>query len=271
MKRAVLFRFHKSFDVCQNRIEQLRRFNPDIVVLPLYGGSKDDLGQAENFCQKLGLKPFYEVKSEDPNWKWKNGDVQIQQWFADVGRHLKFDFLHLIEWDVLLFESLENLYGQLPNGVVLTGLCPLKDVQDKWSWLVDKPSRSEWLRLMAMIKEKYGYDQEPYACLFPAGAFSRSFLDGLSEIEIPNLVNDEVRLPLWAQILGEPLHDTGFYPEWFSPKVYSYFNCRGLEIDESLIREELAKGPGRRVFHPFTQIFAVEPFARKVPQRRSFG
>lgn len=257
MKRVVLFRFHKEFEVCRSRIEILRKFNPAILIYPIYGGSKENLDQAKSFCCETDLEPFYEVESNDLNWKWKNGDLQIQQWFKAVGRNLTFDFLHLIEWDLLLLGSLENLYGRFSDGVILTGLRPSREVRDRWSWLVKEPYRSEWSRLMMIIKEKYEYDQEPYACLFPGCGFSRKFLEKLQTIEIPELDNDEVRIPLWAQILGESLHDTGFYPEWFCEKVYRYFNCRGREIEETVIRQELSRPKGQRVFHPFHKEFRI--------------
>lgn len=257
MKRGVLFRFHKEFEVCRNRVEILRKLNPTMLIYPMYGGSKENLDPAKSFCREAGLEPFYEVKSDDLIWKWKNGDLQIQQWFKAVGRNLTFDFLHLIEWDLSLLENLENLYGRFSEGVVLTGLRPLKDVRDRWSWLVEEPYRSEWFKLMDLVKEKYEYDQEPYACLFPGCSFSRRFLEKLQTIEIPELDNDEVRIPLWTQILGESLHDTGFYPGWFSEKIYRYFNCRGREIEETVIRQKLARIGGQRVFHPFYKEFRI--------------
>ena len=69
--------------------------------------------------------------------------------------------------------------------------------------------------------------------------------------QIPELGNDELRLPLFARIFGFPLADTRFYRKWFDADEKRFFNCIGRGIDPGTILSELMKPDGRRVFHPY--------------------
>src|SRR5450759_351978 len=77
----------------------------------------------------------------------------------------------------------------------------------------------------------------------------KSFLEKYSAIEIPELGNDELRLPLFSQILGFKLYDTGLKKEWFDKKEEEFFNCYKFYISSSSITKELARPSGRRAFH----------------------
>jgi hypothetical protein len=40
MKRVVLFRFHQNREVCLNRLDLLRRYNPGVEIHGMYGGDE---------------------------------------------------------------------------------------------------------------------------------------------------------------------------------------------------------------------------------------
>ena len=84
--------------------------------------------------------------------------------------------------------------------------------------------------------------------------FPKSFLGAYSELYLPELCHDEIRFPLVAQLLGYPLFNTKFFKKWFSEEEYKYFNCDRQPIDSQIICNELASN-GRKVFHPFFEIF----------------
>jgi hypothetical protein len=80
-------------------------------------------------------------------------------------------------------------------------------------------------------------------------------LDQYAAIDPPELCHDELRLPLFAQILGFPIADTGFRRRWHDRDEDRFFNTNALEIAVSTVMTERAKPDGRRAFHPFRVAF----------------
>jgi hypothetical protein len=85
--------------------------------------------------------------------------------------------------------------------------------------------------------------------------FPKSFLARYAAIDPPDLCHDDLRLPLFAQILGYPVIDTGFRRRWDDQDEDRFFSLHAREIDLSTIGAELAKPDGRRVFHPVRAVF----------------
>ncbi|PKM92132.1 MAG: hypothetical protein CVU81_02130 [Euryarchaeota archaeon HGW-Euryarchaeota-1] len=214
MERIILFRFHKNPEVCRNRLHMLQKYNPDIKLFGLYGGLKKNFPK---FKKELGC--FFEhiwLIPKDKDWNWKHGDLAIREWFKYFGYKIKFDTLHLIEWDLLLFDSLSNIYKQIPKeGVGLTGLTPLKNVEPIWYWTSKDPYKTEWKALLKFVKNKFNYTLEPFGCLCGGLCLPRKFIEIYAKTNIPELCHDELRLPLFAQIFGFKMYDTGFYKKWF--------------------------------------------------------
>ena len=197
----------------------------------------------------LDLDDFH-VAKEGGRWSWKNGDLALTSWFREVGHENPFDIVHFVEWDLILFESCETLYADMDAAAVgLTALTPVAELEDTWEW-VREPRRAEWQRLLAYARAEWGYDDVPYGCLAVGPCLPRSFLARYAEIDPPEDGNDELRLPLFAQILGFPLADTGFRLRWHDRREDDVFNVGGSEIEPATIRRELAKPDGRRAFHP---------------------
>ena len=78
----------------------------------------------------------------------------------------------------------------------------------------------------------------------------RTFLEKYVATDVPTICHDELRLPLMAQSLGFRLYDTGLYRGWFDPEEMRFFNADTFGIAPDVIKAELAKPTGRRVFHP---------------------
>jgi len=249
MKRIILFRFHKEPEICENRLIMLKRFNPGVAIFGLYGGTEKDFGKFD--CLAKYLKNIFAIENKTSEWKWKNGDLGVRMWFDAIGRNADFEMVHLIEWDLLLFDSLENIYGAIPrNGIGLTGLIELGEVESRWVWTSGKEERPEWVALLEFAKDRYGYKNRPCASLAPGYCLPRNFLADYRAAEIPELCHDELRLPLFGQIFGYKLFDTGFYRKWFDDNEHKYFNCMNLPIGGGIIGDELRSDVGRRVFHP---------------------
>jgi hypothetical protein len=236
----------------------LRYFNPGIEIYGLFGGEEKEFGKIR---EKLGDKfgHIYPITGKNSKWKWKNSDLALQLWYAEIGHRLAFDMLHVIEWDLIILKPLSELYSHIPeDGIGLSGLTLLKKIEATWPWTSKEPYKTEWRDLLLFVKEKYKYDSEPYACIAGGACFPRKYLEQYSTMNIPELCNDELRMPLFAQILGFKLYDTGLYT-WYDKNEEQFFNVEIQDIKTASIMNEFEKISGRRVFHPYRMIFC-RPF-----------
>lgn len=263
MKRIILFRFHDSLDICANRLDLLHRFNPGAGIIGLWGGHRSRLQEAQQALASR-LEYIWDIPVESPLWKWRHADLSLLMWYRHEGRRTPFDMLHLMEWDLLPLASLDRIYGEKGrNGVALTGLTPVERIQHDWYWTSVEPYATQWRRLQEHVRNRYGWQGPYFACQGPANAFSKAFLERYSQEEIPELVHEELRIPLYAQALGfEVVGLPRIYREIMDPKAMKFFNCEKLPIRERTIRWELLKPWGRRVFHPYRKPWEVSLFHR---------
>ena len=225
----------------------LRKLNPGVPVHGLFGGSRALRVVAK---QLVGLDGLYASPSGG-RWNWQHSDLALAAWFRDAGHRLSFDVLHLVEWDLLLLAPLDSLYACVPEGSVgLTALTPISELEHEWTWLRREASRREWEALLARARTGWGYEGTPYGCVGPGPCFPRAFLEAYAAIDPPVLCNDELRLPLFAQILGFPLADTRLRGPWRGEREHPLFHFRDQEIEAQAIEAELAKPDGWRAFHP---------------------
>jgi hypothetical protein len=251
MNRIVLFRYHKKPLLCRSRLWLLKKFNPGIKIFGLYGGKESEFPKYQRYLGSF-LEHNYCIKGRSNNWKWKNSDLAIRLWYKSIGKKIEFDMLHVIEWDLLLFDSLDEIYKKIPeNCIGLTALTLYKNVENKWY----RPFKDEWIKLLKYAKDKFGYNKQPYASLGPGFCLPKNFLEKFSEVHVPVLCNDELRLALFGQIFRHKLIDTGFYQKWFDPETEKLFNCSGKKIPLALIEKELRRKDGKRSFHPFRKRF----------------
>jgi hypothetical protein len=263
MRRIVLFRFHQNQVVCRNRLDLLRQYNPGIPIYGLYGG---DEAIFPKVARSIGpeFSHLYCLSGKSPVWKWLNGDLAMREWHGAVGKEIEFDMLHLVEWDLLLLDSLDRIYSSVPRGGVgVTALIPLRLIADDWGWTQTPQWVAQWEKLLAYSRARYGYAAEPQASLGPGLCLPKPFLDLYAACDVPPLCHDEVRLPLFAQSLDFKLYDTTFYRAWFNEQEETYFNCINKEIRPEVIHNELKEPMGRRAFHPYRQVYE-EPQAEFV-------
>ena len=255
-----MFRFHDHFDVCENRLRMIKKLNPDVKIFGLYGGAAKSLQKAKDLLSGY-FDNVYEIKGKTSEWKWRHGDLAIREWFVDFGHQLKFDYVAVLEWDLVMFESLDKTYGHIKSGCVgITGLIETKDVDIRWKWLYQEPHKSEWKELTKLVQEKYGYDDKLYASQGPGSYLPYKFLKKYAAVTAPATCNDELRLPLYIKALGFDICDTNFFRKWFDDEEPKYFNCWGAEIKLETISNELRKKEGRRVFHPYCEILDLGMF-----------
>jgi hypothetical protein len=262
LKRIGLFRYHNNLDGCTNRLELFKKLNPSIPVYGLYGGKEEDFPEFSG-----ALRPYFEdnycIQDKPDIWKWKNGDLAFREWYINLGQSIDFDVVHILEWDLIMFEPLDVLYQHVPgNGLGISGLLPLRDIEDRWFWTRNADQKNEWKELLEHVAAKHGYNDIPLASVAPGLTMPKKFLKEYAKEEIPDLVHDELRIPLFAQAFGFEIHDTGFFKKWFSKKEWKYFNCNDFPILEKRIKKQLRGKKGRRVFHPFREIINNEEYLR---------
>ncbi len=251
MKRIIIFRFHKLPSICKERISLLKRLNPSIAIFGLFGGESDDMPNMQTALGPL-LDNIFSIADYPPAWKWRFSDLALRQWFINIGVNISFDVAHMIEWDLLLCKPLDILYAHIASGNVgLTAIRSVKDVESNWVPTAVEPFSLEWKKLISWARRAYSYSSEPLACLGPGYCVPRAFLEAYSSLAMPELSNDELRLPLAAQLLGTPLTDTRLCRAWFMEDELKIFNTIKQEVLTSTIARELMHAKGRRAFHPF--------------------
>ena len=91
-------------------------------------------------------------------------------------------------------------------------------------------------------------------CLGPGYCLPKAFLERYAAADVPEVGNDEMRLPYFGELFGFELRDTGFYGRWFDTEIEKVFNANGDEIPDELILEALGEQDGRRAFHPYRRL-----------------
>lgn len=252
MKRAILFRYHHiNKEICLERLSMLKKYNPEIEIHGLFGGEKTLFAEYEELTKDYIAFNFC-LENSDDRWKWLSSDLCTRIWFEKIGNTFEFDMLHIIEWDLLLFDSISNLYKYIPkDGMALTGLSSVSNLYGKWCWV----SIPEWTMLLNHVRLKYGYNKKPFGSLGPGTSIPRRFLENFSKFEVPAWCNDEVRFPLFGQLIGCKLYNNNFFHNWFDNNEKRFFNCDNIIVQRETIITELSKDTGRRVFHPYRALF----------------
>jgi|GEM_PF-613294 len=258
MKRIILFRFHENPIICKNRLKLILKFNPEIQIFGLYGGPKNNFAKIKKKLRYY-MEDIYCITGSS-RWIWKNGDLALRSWYTDYGKYIPFDMAHIIEWDLVLFDSLDNLFSHIPKDALgLTSLVKLKAIEDRWPWSSNKNKRKELNSLICFVRENFAYSKEMFASEGPGMCLPKQFLEKYSMTNIPELSNEEVRVPLFAQIFNLKLINTNFSKGWFNKDNERFFNCNRKFIKLEFIKKEISNPSGRRAFHPYKGIIVLSP------------
>lgn len=255
MKRIILFVFYKNLEVCANRLAIIRQLNPGTKIYGLFGGRECNFSAA---AETLGqqMEDIYCLRGRSAVWKWLHIDLAIRHWYQEVGRALPFDVLHVIEWDLLPLAPLSAIYSGVPEKAVgLTALTPIKEIEKQWMWSRLDPFRSDLADLIDWAGKAHAYAAEPFASLGPGPCLPKEFLEQYAGAEVPEICHDEIRLPLFAQLLGFEVCQNGLCESILDPAIWPYFNCSQTEIELPVILDELSKPGARRAFHPYYKNF----------------
>jgi hypothetical protein len=295
VKLAILFWFYKEPEICLNRLELLRKHNPDTPIYGLYGG---DIEAASRFQYLLApyLNDFYVfTANQDSYWKWIQGDLMITQWYRDRGKGLAWDTIVVIQWDMLVFGSIDQIFSMLkPDQLLLSGLRPIREVEADWGWVTPKipDRRQRYLEFLEHVRKTYNYQSDPLGCLFIVVCFPRVFLDQYSNVEQPELGFIEYRIPIYAQIFGTSFCENHPFQAWWvdvdpifwaKNPIKQAMNSLSLrfnpiplnpakrEISLIPIYRHLNTQTGARIFHPYEQQFPLKKQQWMGALAREFG
>jgi hypothetical protein len=282
VKLAILFWFYKEPDICKNRLELLRQYNPTIPIYGVYGG---DLAAVDQYKLQLNqyLDDFYAfTEDKDSLWKWLQGDLMLAHWYRDRGKYLSWDTVVVVQWDMLVFGAIEQLFAMLkPDQILLSGLRPIAEVEDDWMWVTPKipANRNQYLQFLQYVDKTYNYQQDPLGCIFIVACLPRIFLEAYSKIEQPELGFLEYRIPIYAQIFGTPFCENHPFHAWWvdgDPKFHAKnliqrainlfrlrlrpnpLNPTRSDISLVPIYRHLSAKSGARIFHPYQYIFPLK-------------
>jgi hypothetical protein len=271
MKRAILFWCYKAPELCEDRVRLLRRNDPDAPLYVLFGGDPGLSAELEARLAPL-VDDFWVFDRPPPpgseeldvrfrggtQWKYYFGDLLIAAWFEERGHALEWDTVVVVQWDMLVFGRIDDVFGCLEEDQVLfSGLRPIAEVEDRWAWTTpDNPAeRARYEAFLAHVRERHGYDAEPQGYVAVVTCLSRAFLERFAGIERPDLGFLEYRLPIYAQVFGTPIcREHPFRPWWGAVEPRSpdhTLRARPDEISAWTILRNLRDPRGARVFHPY--------------------
>ena len=259
MKLAVIFWFYKNVPVCTNHLQILKKHNPDLKIFGLYGGDRE---RAEGFRKKLSpyLDNFYICPFRGSRWKWFHGDLVLLDWFNKRGKKLRWDSVAIVQWDMLVFDSLQRIFqGLKKDQIFLSGLRQLSPfIEKRWTW-TKKPTRIrryQYLKFVDYLKEYYGYKNRLLCCLFILEVFPRKYFKCFNQVVDKELGMLEYKVPTYTKIFGIPFYKKDIGIWWFNNKTAMPLNARVIEVKNNYIKKELSKKSGWRIFHPYFKNWA---------------
>jgi hypothetical protein len=254
---AILFWFYKEPEICRQRLEQIKKHNPNLKVYGLYGGKISEAGRYKKALGKY-LDDFYIAPRHSDGWKWINGDLMILDWYEKRGRNLKWESLAICQWDLLVFDSLQKIFQKMKNGqIFFSGLRPLnKEIYNNWDWTsaAHPEDRKNYHNFLKQLKEKYKFASQPLCCMFIFEIFPRAFLRKYSTVKNRELGMLEYKVPCYAKVFNIPFYRQDLKVFWnLHSQDARQFSLNAIvkQVTKKHIKQELKKPNGSRLFHPY--------------------
>lgn len=263
MKLSALFWFYKDVDVCRNRLQILRRYNPEVSIFGLFGG---DASQADLFKSQLQnyLDDFFVFSDEkSAKWKWFNGDLIIADWYHQRGQFLSWDTIVVVQWDMLVFGRLSDIFAELGEGeTLLSSIRTVEEVSAWWCWV--NSSQPRYPEFVKRLRTEFNYSGALLCCQFVVVCFPRRFLERYAALR-PEDGFIEYRVPTFAQAFGIPFCESKRFDCWWSDDPATkniserdkILTAAPVKIPLSRIFIHLSRRNGSRIFHPFDRMFPI--------------
>lgn len=263
-KLAILFWYYKEPDICADRLRLLCQLNKNIPIYGLYGGELADFPAYQTALKAWLDDNWTFPETKQGNWKWRHGDLMLSAWQQGRGRHLQWDTLVVMQWDMLALAPVNHIFHPLEkNEIYLPGLRPMEELEPHWWWVRPGTSQGdEYSRFKAQLAERYAFFGPYQACQFITAALPRTFLDSYAQIPEPELGFLEYKLPAYANLFGTPIRELPHlrvtWPgEWHRAGRVTLTAAKREIRDMDIIVERLTPG-GARLFHPVSRPFPSE-------------
>lgn len=259
MNLAILFWFYKEPEICLNRLRLIKKHNPELKIYGLYGGKIEDANAYKKHLSDF-LDDFYIAPFEDEHYKWIHGDLLILDWYEKRGKDLNWESIAVVQWDMLIFESLATLFsGMKKDQIYFSGLIDL-DEKTEFTWDWTNPNnnieRQDYEAFIKLVETSYDYKQRVKACLFIFEIFPRLFLEQYSQVEDKITGMLEYKVPTYAEIFNFEFFEKDIGVAWQDgDEHYLPLNAVPLELDEQFIAKELNNPSGFRIFHPYFKMW----------------
>ena len=128
---AILFTYHGGArsDVLAQNLDRLRRFNPDVPIIPLiHDGARTVEGSVD-----LSRAPC----PWDTTDKWRSCDTMIYRWFPD--RSVRAERYVLCEWDTYSTTSIRDFYAPVWDAEVAAVDAFTRDENPDWLFFREIP------------------------------------------------------------------------------------------------------------------------------------
>ncbi|MFZ2150990.1 MAG: hypothetical protein WAZ12_02820 [Candidatus Absconditicoccaceae bacterium] len=268
LKLAILFWFYKDLDVCENRLQLLKKHNPDSKIYGLFGGPKS---QENKFKKKLNkyLDNFYTTPEKNSFKKWIHGDLYLLDRYQKRGRKLEWDSIIIAQRDLLIFQPIKDIFKGIKKDEIFLPHHDLitKKVESDWHWTSSQQfkqtdnnkktkahMRGNYLEFKKYIKKEYGFKSTLPRTIFMTAILPRIFFEKyqtVKEIEIGFL---EYKIPTYTKIFKIKRFKK-YLGEKIIPVDKCPMNADAIEIKKEYISSQLKRKNGRRVFHPYYKIY----------------
>ena len=261
MNRAILFWFYRDIDICKNRLRILKTYNPKTKIFGLYGGNINEFEKYKIKLNKYFNDLYCFQTSKTNQWKWRHGDLMINTWFKERGYLLNWESIVVVQWDMLIFGSIKNIFNNVKKDELLfSGLRPVNEVESWWPW-VKKGSneREDYIKCINNIKLNTEKKVKALCCLFIVVIFTRSFLEKYAYIKDEEVGFLEYKIPTYANAWGYKFHNDSLNKPWWAadPKTKSINKIEKTliaikqTVSLDVVKYHLSKNDGNRIFHPY--------------------
>ena len=241
MKSAVLYVFYASPHTCSLRLKLMRSLNPDVSF---YGICTDRPENAHKFKPVLDeLDDGWFFPFVDPKWHWHNLDKVVCSWFVNRGVNLPFDRLLVLDWDVLLLGPVSAWTNEVDKNTAKF-IHVWKNVQPETNHWTSSEN-PQFVNFRSRFMEKNGVEPVLYNSFLFAYVVPREALLDCAQEVLGYSGYCEYRLPTILRSFGYHLENLPRPQDWGRMA-----NVNGRSISRKVIRAEMARPDGYRLFHP---------------------
>ncbi len=259
MKFAILFWFYKEPEICLNRLQLIKKYNPNTKIFGLFGG---DINKAKGYKNKLKeyLDDFFvtTLHNKPRDWKWINGDLMILNWYTERGKNLNdWDSIAIVQWDALILGNIKSQFSGIKKGEIFISGTRILDIniEKKWNWTKKgTKERKNYLKFKDYVLNHYGYKNKLLCSLFIFQVFPKIFFEKWLTVEDKEIGMLEYKIPTYAKIFKINFYKNNLDVWWFNQKTIkgeTALNARGIEVTKDYIKKQLKNRKGFRIFHPY--------------------